>query len=39
MKYAEDNERMGVKEYAVAAAMVAGLFMVMWFAQSVGGCL
>ena len=34
MKYAEDNERMGVKEYAVAAVMVAGLFMVMWFAQS-----
>lgn len=39
MKYAEDNERMGVKEYAVAAAMVAGLFMMMWFAQSLGGAL
>lgn len=39
MKYAEDNERMGVKEYAVAAAMVAWLFMVMWFAQSLGGAI
>ena len=39
MKYAEDDERMGVKEYAVAAAMVAGVFMVMWFAQSLGGVL
>ena len=39
MKYAEDNERRGVKEYAVAAAMVAGLFMVMWFAQSLGGAI
>lgn len=39
MKYAEDNERMGVKEYAVAAAMVAGLFMVMWFAQGMGGAI
>lgn len=39
MKYAEDSERMGVKEYAVAAAMVAGLFMVMWFAQSMGGAV
>ena len=39
MKYAEDNERMGVKEYAVAAAMVAGLLMMMWFAQSLGGAL
>jgi hypothetical protein len=28
-----------VKEYAVAAAMVAGLFMVMWFAQSLGGAI
>lgn len=35
----EDNERMSVKEYAVAAAMVAGLFMVMWFAQSLGGAI
>lgn len=39
MKYAEDNERMGVKEYAVAAAMVAGLLMMMWFAQSLGGAI
>jgi hypothetical protein len=39
MKYTEDNEKMSVKEYAVAAAMVAGLFMVMWFAQSLGGAL
>jgi hypothetical protein len=39
MKYAEDNERMGVKEYAVAAALVAGLFMVMWFAQGLGGAI
>lgn len=39
MKYAEDNERMGVREYAVAAAMVAGLFMAMWFAQSLGGAI
>lgn len=39
MKYTEDNERMSVKEYAVAAAMVAGLFMVMWFAQSLGGAI
>ena len=36
MKYAEDNERMGVKEYAVAVAIVAGLMMAMWFAQSLG---
>lgn len=35
----EDNERMGVNEYAVAAAMVAGLFMVMWFAQGMGGAI
>lgn len=39
MKYAEDNERMGVKEYAVAMAMIAGLLMVMGFAQSIGGCV
>lgn len=39
MKYTEDNERMSVKEYAVAAALVAGLFMVMWFAQSLGGAI
>lgn len=39
MKYAEDNERISVKEYAVAAAMVAGLFMMMWFAQILGGAL
>ncbi len=39
MKYAEDNERMSVKEYAVAAAMVAGLLMAMWFAQSLGGAI
>lgn len=39
MKYEEDNERMVVKEYAVAAAIVAGLFMVMWFAQSLGGAI
>ena len=39
MKYAEDNERMGVKEYAGAMAMVAGLMMVVWFAQSLGGAI
>ena len=39
MKYAEDNERMGVKEYAVGVAIVAGLMMVMWFAQSLGGAI
>jgi hypothetical protein len=39
VKYAEDNERMGVKEYAVAVAMAAGLFMVMWFAQGLGGAI
>ena len=39
MKYAEDNERMGVKEYAVAVAIVAGLMMAMWFAQSLGGAI
>ena len=35
MKYAEDNERMGVKGYAVAAAMIVALVIMCSIAEAV----
>lgn len=35
MKYAEDNERMSVKEYAVAAAMIVALVIMCGIAEAV----